>query len=144
MKQLFETITALLNEIPEIKWVDFNTGQLHEERPSVAYPCALVEIDLPRCEDIGEGLQRVNAEFSVKLAVKAIGETNTKAPTPQRSLALQYFDVVSKVEQKLHGYRSKYFYPFSRQSVRNENIRQELKVVTLRFSTAWNAHTSNS
>ncbi len=144
MKQLFETITALLNEIPELKWVDFNTGQLHEERPSVNYPCALVEIDLPRCEDIDKDIQRVYADFSVKLAFKTIGETNTKAPTPQRSLALQYFDVVSKVEQKLHGYRSEYFYPFSRKSVRNETAKRGLKVVTVHFATAWNAHISKT
>lgn len=144
MKTLFELITQLLSEIPELKWIDFDTGQLMEEKPSVAYPCALVEIDLPRCENLDSVNQRVYANFTVRLTFKALGETNSKAPIPQRSLALQYFDVVGKVERKLHGYRSEHFYPFSRTSLRNENIRRGLKVVSLTFATAWNVHISNS
>lgn len=144
MKTLFERITQLLSEIPELRWIDFDTGQLQEEKPSVAYPCALVEINLPRCEDIDNDTQQVYAEFSVLLAFKAMGETNTAAPVPQRSLALQYFDTVNKVERKLHGYRSEQFYPFSRVSVRNENIRRGLKVVRLSFQTAWRVRIANS
>ncbi len=138
MKQLYKTITEQLNQIPELKWIDFDAGQLYEEKPSVAY------IDLPRCEDIGEGLQRIHASFTVRLAFKALGETNTKAPEQYRSLALQYFDVVSKVERQLHGYRSGFFYPFSRKSVKNEHFKRGVKVVTVNFVTAWNAHISKT
>lgn len=144
MKTLFEHITKRLSEIPELRWIDFDTGQLHEERPPVSYPCALVEINLPRCEDIDSSTQRVYAEFTVCLAFNVIGETNSNAPVSQRSLALQYFDIVEKVERKLHGYHAEQFYPFSRTSVRNENIRRGLKVVRLSFQTAWNVRISNS
>lgn len=144
MKTLFEHITKQLQEITELRWIDFDSGQLQEERPPVVYPCALVEINLPRYEDIDSDTQRVYAEFTVCLAFNVIGETNSNAPISQRSLALQYFDIVEKVERKLHGKQSELFYPFSITSLRNENVRKGLKVLRLSFQTAWNVRIANS
>lgn len=137
MKQLYLTVTELLKEVPQLRWVDFNDGQLQEEQPSIAYPCALVDIDLPSCENIHDDLQQVRASFNITLVFKSSGETNTNAPKSRREFALNYFDTVDAVFEKLQGYGDDNFYPFERTSVRTQNIRRGLKVIELSFSTSW-------
>ncbi len=144
MKELYLKITELLNELPQLRWVDFNRGQLQEELPPISYPCALVDIDLPSCENIDEDFQQVRASFTITLVFKSIGETNSKAPQKRREYALNYFDTVDAVFDKLQGYSDDSFYPFERTSVRNQNIRIGLKTVELSFSTSWQEHSSNS
>lgn len=144
MKELYLKITELLNEIPELRWVDFNDNQLQEEVPPIAYPCALVDIDLPRCENIHEDIQIASANFTITLIFKSFGETNTKTPKSRREFALKYFDVVDTVFDKLQGYKNENFYPFERTSVRNQNIRQGLKVVEMSFSTSWEERSSTT
>ena len=144
MKKLFETITELLSQIPDLKWVDFDCGQLLEEKPPVPFPCALVTIDLLTCEDISSGVQRVYASFTVRLAFKAPGETHAAAPTPQRQLALSYFDIVEKVYFKMQGFKSQAFYSFSRTSIKNESLRKGLKTIAIDFSTAFDENSASS
>ena len=145
MKKLFETITELLSQIPELKWVDFDSGQLLEEKPPVVFPCALVSIDLPTCEDMCKDVQRCYASFIVRLAFKALGDTHARATKPQRQLALSYFDVIDKVYRKLQGFESRAFNSFSRRALRNETLRKGIKVATLDFSTAFDeVQNSNS
>lgn len=144
MKKLFETITELLSQIPDLKWVDFDCGQLLEEKPPVAFPCALVSIDLTECEDMGRGIQRCQVSFTVRLAFKALGETHAAVPTPQRQLALSYFDTVDKVYRKLQGFENQAFNTFSRRDLRNESLRKGLKTIAIDFSTAFDENNASS
>ena len=144
MKKLFETITELLSQIPNLKWVDFDCGQLLEEKPPVLFPCALVDINLPDCEDVSRSTQRVYASFTIRLAFKAMGETHAATPMPKRQLALSYFDIVEKVYFKIHGFKNESFYNFSRTGLRSENLRKGLKTIAIDFSTAFDENISNS
>ena len=53
-----EIFTALCEHIkknvPEIRWIDFDTGQLNiaSERPPVDWPCCLIDISYPSCRDL--------------------------------------------------------------------------------------------
>ncbi len=137
MKELYLTITKLLSEIPQLNWIDFNDNQLQEDYPPIAYPCALIDIDLSNCVNIYDDLQQVNANFKITLIFKSIGETDTKAPKTRREIALKYFDIIDLVIAKLQGYSDDNFYPFMRTGIRTQNIRTGLKIVDLDFSTSW-------
>lgn len=144
MKELYNTITELLEQIPTLKWVDFENGQLQEPQPPITYPAALISTELPSTENIDLDFQQVRATFTVRLVFKALGETNTKAPVSQRNYAMAYFNTVDAVFDKLQGFKNNLFYPFERTAVRRQTVRTGLNVVDLHFETSWQKHSSKS
>ncbi len=144
MKELYNYLSEQLKTINKIRWIDFNTGQLNEQQPPVDFPCALIDIDLPVCKDIGANIQQVAADFTITLAFKAVGKTNNKTPLSQQQLALLYFDTVDLVYKKLQGAGDKQFYKFSRKSVRSDNSKQGLKIIEVQFATSFYDRTASS
>lgn len=146
MKDLYNQLLTLLNDIPTLKWKDLNVNQLQEEQPAVLFPCALIDINLPICNDIDTGakMQQHTSRFTITLAIKAIGESNANATVPQRANALAYFDLVQDVFKKLQGFGSEVYYPFTTKSIINIGARKGLKVVALTFETSWHDYTANS
>lgn len=143
MEQLYEKLLELLGTIPELKWIDLDVGQLQEEKPPVIYPCALIEIDMPQCDDIQDKIQQVRGTFKITYVFKAYGETNNKTDQPKRSNALTYFKTPKDGYKKLQGFGNDNFYKFSRTSQRPENIRKGLKVIAQTYETSWNDYSAN-
>lgn len=142
MKQLYLTILEILKQIPAIKWVDLNTGQLQEEMPQLAYPAVLININSLNCKDLGDNIQRVQASFSLTLVYPTMGETNSHAPELMQSSALQFLDLTEEIYKKMQGFESERFYPFERTGVQFRNLRG-LNIVELQFATAFEDYTAN-
>lgn len=143
MRQLYTTIVVILKQIPAIKWVDLNTGQLQQEMPPLAFPAVLVNVNSLNCRELGDKIQRVQASFSLTLVCQLMGETNAQAPELMREKALQYLDLVEEIYKKIQGFESVYFYPFERTSVQFRNLKG-LNVVDLQFETAWEDYTATT
>lgn len=143
MKTLYLKLTELLREIPELKFIEENFGQLQESNPPIAYPAVLITMEVPNSDDIDEMFQNVFCNFEILIITKTIGESNSLAPEEQREKALEYYDLSDKVYQKLQGYSDGKFESFSRRSVTNRSLRKGLKTVAHRFSTSWREHTAN-
>ena len=134
MKAIFLEITALLDEIPALNWVDEDKGQLNFERPPVLFPCALVEIQITNTEDLNRKIQNCDAILTVRLAWNFNGETSTKTPELARDKSLQYYDDVEAVRTKLHGYESDHFNALSRKQFYQEKRPDGIKVVAIPFA----------
>ncbi len=144
MEQLYLKLEELLTQIKDIRYIDLDNGQLLEEMPPVTYPCALIDIDMPFCEDIENDIQKVQAFFTVRIITKALGETNSLTTPQIRKKSLEWLRLQDDVYKKLQGYSDSSFYPFSRKSGKNENLRKGLKIFALRFETSWHDYTANS
>lgn len=144
MEELYLKLLELLKEIPQLKYIDLDTGQLMLEQPPISYPAALIEIDLPQAEDIGGNIQRCNVNFSIRIVTKALHETNGNAPAPVVKSSLEWLRLQNDVYKKLQGYCDANFYPFSRRSGKNEIMRIGLKTFALRFETSFHDHTASS
>ena len=142
MKQLYLTILEILRQIPAIKWADLNTGQLQQEMPPLAYPAVLININSLNCRDLGENIQRVQASFSLTLVYPAMGETNSHAPEPMQSTALQFLDLAEEIYKKMQGFEGEAFYPFERTGVQFRTLRG-LNIVELQFVTAFEDYTAS-
>lgn len=131
---LFLAITDELRSIPELKWIDMNIGQMDgEDRPPVAFPCALVSIDLPECKDIGQNKQQCRTTLNVRVAFNYRGATNSAAPEIVRGKALEYYGIVRKVYQALHGFKSGDSSPFRRKSQMEYARPDQIRFVDLMF-----------
>jgi hypothetical protein len=126
MKTIYNAVLARLKEkVPALKWIDMDKGQLKkmgkEERPSVAYPCALVSIDLPNCKDITDTIQDCKAVVTVRLAFYPMDRTSADAPEDVREEALEPYDVIADVYAALQGFETDDFDTLSRSSQRTES-----------------------
>jgi hypothetical protein len=84
MKSIYNAIIAQLkSEIPAIKWIDLDEGQLnyHTERPNVAFPAVLISVDITHCTDILDTVQHCEARVSIRIVQNpSTSRTNATAP----------------------------------------------------------------
>lgn len=108
---LFETICDRLEaEVPALRWIDGDTGQLEDSRPGLAYPCALIDITYPSCADVDSVDQQINADITVRVAFDPRGPINTAVSTAQRTAALSILETLEDVHRALQGYTNDYVY----------------------------------
>ncbi|MDO5607628.1 MAG: hypothetical protein Q4G08_04135 [Capnocytophaga sp.] len=143
MKKLYLKLTELLATVPGLRWVDLDMGQMQDENPMVAFPCALLAIDALQTENISRSIQHVRGAFSVKIYVLTAGNTNVQTPEIHREKALAYLDLTEQIHKVLQGYADANFYPFERVSARQEAGRQGVTAMVLRFETSWRDDSSN-
>ena len=118
MKELLEQIMKRIqSQVPSLRWIDMNMGQMDTENPPVDYPCALVDItNVDWTTMMNGGQQRGKATVEVELYFVVRQPTNTSAPEHIRSQAMVFFDIVQEVNRALHGFRGENFSPMVRVS----------------------------
>jgi hypothetical protein len=104
MKNVFKEIqTKIAAAVPAIRWVDFNLGQLNEEKPPVSWPCLLVGFGsasysrLGPTQDVGE----LNVEITLGFLLRE--RTHSKNTENYRDEALAHLDTVDAVIVALKG-----------------------------------------
>lgn len=149
MKELYEAImNQLTTEVGELKMIDFDMGQLNvldiDVKPAVKFPCALIDISYPDCQDEGAGIQLVLARFNIKLAFECPLPTDNLASDARRSAALEIFTVVDNVYKNLQGFGTADFSDFVRKSQTPDNRYAGIKIINIVFETSFEdlkAHT---
>jgi hypothetical protein len=141
MKDIYLKTVARLKTVPALRWIDMEDGQLEffELKPAVAFPCALIDVEYPKCEDIDEDgtLQMVNARITIRLAFEPIGQTNSAAPTAIQTKALSRYDTVNACFTALQGWSDDEVSGFSRKSQTTEKRDDNLKVIRQVWETAF-------
>ena len=128
MKTIYEEISKQLQQqVPELKWIDLDKGQLKiigkDDKPPLIYPCALISITLPRCKDLTDYTQDCEGVITVRLAFDPIlhMRTSTGAPEDARENSLGPYDIIAGTYKALQGFGTKYFDPLSRTSQSEES-----------------------
>ena len=137
-KKIYLDIVAQLKaEVPELKWIDMDEGQLNVENPPVAYPCALIEMEYPQCSDLGGDEQLCNVRVTFRFAFKPTGQTSSAAPVLLQDVALARWETVSKAYSAFQGWGTDEASSFSRISQTNERRRDNLKVIVQVWETSF-------
>lgn len=109
MKKIFKAITAQLDTVAALKWIDEDKGQLNFERPPVLYPAALITLSIPASRNMNRTLQSATLQVAVKLAFDFGGNTNAITPEEARDASLAYYDTVELVYKALQGFSTSEF-----------------------------------
>lgn len=105
MKTLYENVLARLeSQVPELDWIDLEKGQMNFARPPILFPAALIQLQLPKAENLNSTKQQCTALITVRLCFDYTGETGNITPEADRLESLDYFDVKQKVYEKLQGW----------------------------------------
>ncbi|HHT23180.1 MAG TPA: hypothetical protein GXZ87_07715 [Bacteroidales bacterium] len=153
MKEIY---TALINrikeEVPAIKWIDWDTGQLDGytiikgdvHRPPLKYPAALITIGVNSAKDIVDTIQDCVVHISIRLAFEPMERTNSEATPEVRDSALQPYDVIDNLYAALQGYETENFHSLSRMSQGKENSHNGLFIYRMNFKTDFEDYGADS
>jgi hypothetical protein len=138
--QLFLDMQQQIATIPEVKWIDQDYTQLETYqdgyRPSVLFPCVLIDFDEWQWEDQGKGIQYGEGLISVRIGFPPYTPTNALAPSPQREAALQHFEIERIVYEKLHGWSNGTFGKLQRRLSGTEKRNDNIRVRYMKFTSA--------
>lgn len=105
--QAFLSLIARITEqVPEIKWIDQDFGQLenYTDRPAVQFPCVLIDFPDQHFKELGDGDQWGEVTIQLRIGFAAFSSANSAAPTSAQELALQYYEIENKLFAALNGW----------------------------------------
>ena len=137
MKELYQLIVAELKTVPAIKWIDFDYGQLENEKMGLKFPCASIVLKANNKDIDEEGSQEKKWTVQIRLAWDAIG-ARTSADTPESVLerSLAWSDTATEVYDLFQGNELGDFSAFECTSEGQETRSDGLVVYQYTFSTA--------
>lgn len=137
LEQIYLAVADRLAEIEDLKWIDMDFGQLDDfnVRPSVAFPCALISIDITNAIELGQKKQKCQIVINVKLGFSYTGETSQRTAAYHRQKALAYYHTVREVYTKLQGQRIESTTPLRRTQQIETARPDRIKITEMPFST---------
>lgn len=139
--QLFKAIMERIEtEVPEIKWVCEDLGQLEEFdfRPSVKFPCALIDFPNTNYSGQSETIQRGRNNITIRLGFNPYSTAHFKKNDFSLNASLKRFAIEQKVVDALHGWDVEDIcQPLNRLSVNTEKRGDGMKVRVLTFDTEY-------
>lgn len=140
-KQLFIALCDLLeNQVPEVRWIDADEGQLNasNQRPPVAFPCVLIDMTYPQTEAMNATAEKIRVQFSLRIAFEGYGQTSSVAPVSVRERALERLDILEKIHRTLQWWNcDRQINPLRRQRVTTERRQDGLKVYNMTYESAF-------
>lgn len=115
MTEIYEAIlNKLQTEVPELRFIDINTGQMDEDNPPVDYPCALIDIDSIDFEHKTKSYDKGECLIEIELYFLISTNTSNITPAPVRQEAFKHMNTVKEVDKLLNGLENPAFYPLKR------------------------------
>lgn len=112
MKAVLQNIQTILGNIPELKYIDEDWGQLddYSPNPPTQFPLVLIDIGNLQYSDISRDTKKIPinrqmATGTIVLSIANLKLTNTSFNTPQsqKNAAWSIWDIIEDVHKSLHG-----------------------------------------
>lgn len=144
MKVVYKDIVnRLKTEVPALRWIDFDTGQLESsQRSAVAFPCALLNIAVNSTTDVTDTIQECQGTITIRIAFESHSKTNSSVQAEHLETSLQPYEVIADVYSALQGFGNDNFDPLSRVRQGKENNRN-MFVYSIVFSITFDDETAD-
>lgn len=131
-------LEKLENEVPELRWIDDQKGQMQFDRPPVNFPAALIEISLPETQNITTKIQNCNAIIVIDFCFDYTGKMSSSAFNKvDREKSMNYWKIVGKATKVLQGFETEIFNQLERIHLNDPLKRAGYKVVSVGFKTTF-------
>jgi hypothetical protein len=135
---LLQLLQARLKaQVPELRYIDQDLGQLEVERPPVSYHCALIDFVDWSFEDVGDNIQFASGAVIIRLGMQAWSSSSNLTPVLHQDKALSFYDVEWKTYKALHGWKPANYGYLMRTNVNTEEREDNLRVRAIRFSCSF-------
>lgn len=137
MDQLYKDILERLAVIPELQWVDYDTGQIDAfaDNYPVPFPAVLVDFENVDWQDVGNKLQGGEVTINIRYAFSAIEDWNNHTPEASRANGLARLRLKNTINAKLHGWGGGHYNRLTRFNERTERRDDGLKVINMKYRT---------
>lgn len=138
----------LVEQCPEIKFIDLDTGQLEykdaKERPAILLPCLLLDFTDIRFTDASEGVQVAEgSKFQARLGVDPFTMATHYLTQTQIANAINFFNIEHRVNLALHTWCDGiYFGPLSRIRLSTEKRNDGLRVRNIEYEFGYMDYTA--
>lgn len=142
-------VQRLRNEVPDIRWIDLDGGQLEapDESYPVQFPAAMIDISDVAYQTLHRGNQTALVNITVRLAFDIYEGFHGTAPDLEQ--AADRLKLINQVQKALHGfnglilpanrlatsYQDNYFNSLVRHSMAAERRDDGLKIYAMRYQT---------
>jgi len=137
MDTIFTEVLSRLSQIPELRFVGEDWGQLNFEHPPVNFPCALIDLYEVDYSDAGRNLQKADAKLVISVADILYDGITAFNPQNVNERAFAVFGIMEKVNSLIHGYGNEYHSKFSRKKIkkmeREDSVREFRMIYEFRF-----------
>ena len=146
----------LTEQVPELRWIDQDFGQLEidGQRPAVAFPCALIDFPGSQFSQLQQNVELAdNCAINVRVGHDPYSNSNQLTPIDSREKALKYYELENKVYVALKGWNPTFEYeaetydlcqPLNRIADATEKRDDSLRVRSLMFATSYEDATANT
>lgn len=133
---LYEAIlTKLDTDVPELRYINQEMGQLEEPRPSVSWPCALLDIDEFEFTEVGNDPKQLGDGFIIlRLGLQKWSSISSLAPALVRERGLANYELENKIISVLHNWAPNGFGRLLRRKVSSEKREDDIRVRVLAFA----------
>lgn len=113
MKELIQNIQNHIEDIPGLKYVDEDWGQLDYYSPNfpVQWPCVLIDVSAVDFSNIGRDFkkqpvqrQMASGVVSFKIANLKLTNTSAKAPQNQKNKGWSIFELIEELHKAVQGF----------------------------------------
>lgn len=136
---IIEEIKTKLTGDDAIRYIDHDLGQLETYnattgKPSVSFPCLLIDFEDFKFDGEGENTQRAEGIVLLRLGFDAITPTNNLTPTIYREKGLSIYDKEWQLHKVLQGWSpGDGFGYFTRERATTEKREDNHKVRAIRY-----------
>lgn len=105
--QIFLKLQAhIKTEVPAIRWVDQDLGQLenYEIRPPVSWPCVLIDFNQTIYDQMQNNRQMANITFTLRLAFDSYSSTSSTTPSAFKEKGLNYYEIEQNLYKSVQGF----------------------------------------
>jgi hypothetical protein len=131
--------THLKQNMPAIKWIDLDLGQLdgYKERPALIFPCVLIDFTQAQYRQEGQQVQWTDFNIVVRLGFENWNATNADAPAFVQQDGLEYFELEHELVRVLNAFSADgAVQPLTRISAITERREDMYRVREITFTTA--------
>ncbi|MDL2315050.1 hypothetical protein LJC16_02190 [Bacteroidales bacterium OttesenSCG-928-C19] len=110
MDRLFEAIADRLEDkIPELKWIDWEAGQIdyQDEEYPFQFPCCFIDIEGVEWGNVGERLMIGKATVNLRVCFDIYEDFNNKSP--DRKHALKHLRLINKIQKHIQHFSGEHF-----------------------------------
>ena len=93
-------------QVPEIRWIDQDLGQLEtgDQRPAISFPCVLIDFTQAQYSNLSQLVQWLDFDISFRLGFAPYSSANSAAPDVSKEKALEYYDIEERLYVALAGF----------------------------------------
>lgn len=129
----------LAHELPRVKYIDKDWGQLGMEQPPVGWPCILIDIEDVDIKQLTDGNEHARATVVLTVANKRTNSSSAHAPRVAKEKSMETIDLTDDVHRLVQGYYAEgaEYSPMKEQSFFKMNDLPGAEVYMMRYITSY-------